>query len=274
MTRIAGNAPRLEPLARPNEMRPSSGPKGANESSDHYQTTSSSTQTGLRKLDAFRTPTTEGISTRPLLASRRRQASGPRVDPWLLARYRNAEMRSDHFAELLGRPRGPRIESARPRGRGPGRREVERAEAEANALEAEFLRNHGTPGSEFFTVPETSRPSAMPLPPLSAPLKRKMRRIRNETAAGGNRGVDGVMTRDEAHRLGIEFVGPGARLTRRGDALISADGLRQYRFQQKGKSGRNPVTGERWSSTGAQVNFESRSVPKGDWINNVHLDVQ
>ncbi|MEO0460840.1 MAG: hypothetical protein AAF219_08350, partial [Myxococcota bacterium] len=72
-------------------------------------------------------------------------------------------MRSDHFAELLGRPRGPRIESSRPRGRGPGRREVERAEAEANALEAEFLRNHGTPGSEFFTVPETSRPSAMPL---------------------------------------------------------------------------------------------------------------
>lgn len=70
-------------------------------------------------------------------------------------------MRADHFAELLGRPRGSRLESARPRGRGPGRREVERAEAEARRLEAEFMRNHGSSGSEFFTVPETQgRPLA------------------------------------------------------------------------------------------------------------------
>lgn len=33
------------------------------------------------------------------------------------------------------------------------------------------------------------------------------------------------------------------------------------------------MTGERWSKTGMQVNFQSRVKPTGRWENNVHLDV-
>jgi len=52
-----------------------------------------------------------------------------------------------------------------------------------------------------------------------------------------------------------------------GKALISKDGLRQYRFP-------SPKPGNPRSSTGHQSNFESRSKPDGPWENNGHLDVQ
>ncbi|MEL6196145.1 MAG: hypothetical protein AAFQ77_03745 [Myxococcota bacterium] len=152
-------------------------------------------------------------------------------------------------------------------------RDVERAEAEARRLEAEFMRAHGNPNDRYFTVPETARPPGLELPPLAPPLKRKIRRIKTEIAAGGEKGVAGTVTPAEAHRLGLEFVGPGARLRSDGQGLISADGLRQYRFPST-KSGRNPVDGEPWSATGRQANYESRPLPRGKYINNVHLDVK
>ena len=104
-------------------------------------------------------------------------------------------------------------------------------------------------------------------------LRNKMKRIRNATAAGGNQGISGSVSPEDAMRLGQEFVGPGARVMSHGGGLVSADGLRQFRFPSS-KRGINPMTGTPFSKTGVQVNFESRSVASGRWTSNVHLDVE
>ena len=106
---------------------------------------------------------------------------------------------------------------------------------------------------------------------LPRELRSKFNRILNEKAAGGNRGITGAVTEAQARQLGERFVGPGARETSVG--LLSADELRQFRLPAS-KRGTNPVTGEAWSKTGRQVNFESRSDPGGTWTSNVHLDVR
>ncbi|EAA5947469.1 TPA: RHS repeat-associated core domain-containing protein, partial [Salmonella enterica] len=106
-------------------------------------------------------------------------------------------------------------------------------------------------------------------------FKNKLKRIRNQTAAGGNRGITGVVSQNDAFKLGEAFVGPNyKRVSGYGsDLLISEDGLRQYRGPSP-KRGRNPLTGEPWSKTGTQVNFQSRPVPEGPWSGNVHLDTE
>jgi hypothetical protein len=103
-------------------------------------------------------------------------------------------------------------------------------------------------------------------------LRNKLKHIENATAAGGLRGVTGAVAEEEALALGERFVGSGYRVTNEGRLLISADGLRQFRMPSV-KRGINPLTGESFSRTGVQVNFESRPVPDGRWPNNVHLDV-
>ena len=40
-----------------------------------------------------------------------------------------------------------------------------------------------------------------------------------------------------------------------------------------GKKGVNPMTGEPFSKTGTQANFESRESPEGAFTSNVHLDI-
>jgi RHS repeat-associated protein len=110
---------------------------------------------------------------------------------------------------------------------------------------------------------------------LSSFLKNKLKRIKNETAAGGNRGISGSVTPAEARKLGEAFVGPGFRETSTPTGtpiLISSDGLRQFRGPAE-KSGINPVTAEPFSKTGTQVNFQSRPEPAGPFPSNVHLDV-
>jgi hypothetical protein len=99
-----------------------------------------------------------------------------------------------------------------------------------------------------------------------------MKRIGNEIAAGGNRGISGAVSSADALTLGERFVGPGYRVMSGNKGLISADGLRQFRFPAA-KRGVNPVTGQPWSNTGTQVNFQSRLEAVGEWLNNVHLDV-
>lgn len=99
-------------------------------------------------------------------------------------------------------------------------------------------------------------------------LRNKLKRIRNQTAAGGNRGVTGSVNRRDAFRLGEQFVGPGYRRTtgRNGEwILVSRDGLRQVR----GPSSKTTP----YSRTGTQMNFESGPTP-GNWVSNVHLDVK
>lgn len=265
---------RLSPSAASTQTQASApSARDVGEDALHY-VRASSTGAALQVPTGFEPSESSGVSTRPLLAARGRRAHARRVDPWLVARYRKAQMRADHFAEMLGRPRGPRLEPARSPGRGPTRRQVERVEAEARVLKLEYLRTHGDPAAEFFRVPEPIAQRALPLPRLSPQLRRKLSRIENQLAAGELRGVQGTVTEAEAHQLGVAFVGPGARLSRTGKALISADGLRQYRPATP-KGGRSPVDGQPWSRTGKQANFESRaSVNDTTWKNNVHLDVK
>ncbi|WP_409529676.1 RHS repeat-associated core domain-containing protein [Superficieibacter sp.] len=106
-------------------------------------------------------------------------------------------------------------------------------------------------------------------------FKDKLKRIRNQTAAGGNRGITGIVSNNDAFRLGEAFVGPNYKRSSGygSDLLISEDGLRQYRGPFP-KGGRNALTGEPWSKTGTQVNFQSRTIPEGSWSSNVHLDTE
>jgi hypothetical protein len=115
---------------------------------------------------------------------------------------------------------------------------------------------------------ESNAPKGLP-----NPLKNKMKRIRNQTAAGGNRGISGSVSNDDALRLGQEFVGPGYKVMSNGKGYVSADGLRTFRFPAN-KRGVNPATGEPWSNTGRQVNFETKAARDEASISNVHLDVQ
>lgn len=103
-------------------------------------------------------------------------------------------------------------------------------------------------------------------------LRNKMDRIQNQTAAGGNRGVSGSVSHEEAMRLGEAFVGPGHRPMSNGAGLVSADGRRTFRFPSP-KRGVNPRTGEPWSRTGTQANFETHGEDGGRPVSNVHLDV-
>ncbi|ECG1483879.1 type IV secretion protein Rhs, partial [Salmonella enterica subsp. enterica] len=118
-------------------------------------------------------------------------------------------------------------------------------------------------------------PSGLTCKLTNQQFKNKLKRIRNQTAAGGNRGITGVVSQNDAFKLGEAFVGPNyKRVSGYGsDLLISEDGLRQYRGPSP-KRGRNPLTGEPWSKTGTQVNFQSRPVPEGPWSGNVHLDTE
>jgi hypothetical protein len=76
----------------------------------------------------------------------------------------------------------------------------------------------------------------------------------------------GTATRAEADDIGKAWVGPNATPSESGKALISQDGLRQYRSPQEKRSSRESVTG-------TQANIESRSTPSGRWTNNGHLDI-
>lgn len=86
--------------------------------------------------------------------------------------------------------------------------------------------------------------------------------LRDAVKQKGNYGL-GCGTKAEANALGEAWVGQDARLSQHGDALVSRDGLRQYRF---------PLVKR---STGYyQANFESRFRPAGRWQNDGHLDIQ
>jgi hypothetical protein len=75
----------------------------------------------------------------------------------------------------------------------------------------------------------------------------------------GNFGL-GAFTRVEADVLGQSWVGAGATWSKDGTALVSEDGLRQYRpFALKRNSGV-------W-----QANLQARHVPNGEWQSNGHV---
>jgi RHS repeat-associated protein len=106
-------------------------------------------------------------------------------------------------------------------------------------------------------------------------FKNKLKRIKNQISAGGNKGITGKVSTKEAKALGEAFVGPNYKVVKGygADLLISEDKLRQYRGPSP-KKGINKITGEPWLKTGTQINFQSRDIPEGTWNNNVHLDVE
>ena len=106
--------------------------------------------------------------------------------------------------------------------------------------------------------------------------KTVLRRIRSwSRKPGGNTSVKGRFSDDEAIKLGRDFVGPNSKdiNTKKGRILVSEDGLRQFRFPSS-KTGIDTRSGQPWTSTGRQANFESRPQPKGRWTNNVHIEVK
>ena len=111
-------------------------------------------------------------------------------------------------------------------------------------------------------------------------LRSKYRKIDSATRQGGNTQVTGRVSQAEARQLAERFVGPGGQsFTRNGVQYYrSANGLRQVRgpSYKPTDAGRNvhPTSGQPYSNTGYQMNFESRLVPRGSFgQSNVHLDV-
>jgi hypothetical protein len=79
---------------------------------------------------------------------------------------------------------------------------------------------------------------------------------------GGNYGL-GSATYDDAIKAGEEWVGKGYRVSKDGSSWISEGGLRQFRPPSyKPKLG---IT---------QANFQWRTVNKGAWVSNGHLDIR
>lgn len=90
--------------------------------------------------------------------------------------------------------------------------------------------------------------------------------LRDAARGKGNFGI-GNATSEQADVMGRAWVGSGASQSSSGNALISRDGLRQYRFPSDKPNSAH-------ASTGVQANFESRSIPGGRWTNNANLDVE
>lgn len=109
----------------------------------------------------------------------------------------------------------------------------------------------------------------------------RLRRILGLSNKPGNTQITARLTQAEARELAEEFVGPGftQELTDKGGWMLrSEDGLRTVRGPSKKPTdaGRNvhPVSGQPFSMTGTQMNFQQRAVPKGPYDSNVHVDVE
>jgi YD repeat-containing protein len=75
-----------------------------------------------------------------------------------------------------------------------------------------------------------------------------------------------TITAEDAQILGEAWVGEGARLTSDGTGLVSANGLRVYRFPSSKPN--NPL-----ASTGTQANYIWKSSPTSKPIGNTHLNI-
>ncbi|MCU0829464.1 MAG: RHS repeat-associated core domain-containing protein, partial [Tabrizicola sp.] len=102
--------------------------------------------------------------------------------------------------------------------------------------------------------------------------KALLEKIFKQIGLKGNKQLTGTVSAAQADRLGRLFVGPGFRTVEQGKYLkyISADGQKIYRgpaFKQSA----HPVSGEAYSRTGVQVNFETMN--GSTRVSNVHLDI-
>jgi RHS repeat-associated protein len=97
---------------------------------------------------------------------------------------------------------------------------------------------------------------------LAAPrVSRTAAIVRDAAAGSGNFGL-GSGTMAQAAKAGQEWVGTGYRTASDGTTLVSEDGLRQWRPPSY-----KPKL-DKWQS-----NFQQRTVPRGPWDDNGHLDI-
>jgi hypothetical protein len=89
--------------------------------------------------------------------------------------------------------------------------------------------------------------------------------LRDAASNKGNTAL-GTATAEDAQALGEAWVGPGARETSDGSGLVSADGLRVYRYPSSKPN--SP-----YATTGVQANFESKMSPTGRPYANGHLNI-
>jgi hypothetical protein len=76
----------------------------------------------------------------------------------------------------------------------------------------------------------------------------------------------GTATAEDAQLLGEAWVGAGARQTRDGTGMVSADGLRVYRYPAEKRN--SP-----YATTGVQANFEYKLRPNVKPYSNGHLNI-
>ncbi len=89
--------------------------------------------------------------------------------------------------------------------------------------------------------------------------------LRSAAKGKGNFNLGSANT-STAVRLGRSWVGEGYKVSRDGKALVSRDGLRQFRPPSEKPN--SP-----YATTGTQANFEWRNIPTGRWQGNGHLDI-
>ena len=83
--------------------------------------------------------------------------------------------------------------------------------------------------------------------------------------AQGNQGNQRVYTHGEVLYMAMRWLGPGARVTRSGEGMISSDGTRFWR----------PPTSKDspYANTGIQSNFQRRDPNNGATLSNYHVNV-
>lgn len=104
-------------------------------------------------------------------------------------------------------------------------------------------------------------------------LNKKLFKIQRLLRQEGDHGLSGRVSPKDASALAKEYLGPNFRQSRTyNDVYISADGLRQVRGPNL-KYGQSEGTGQFYSNTNIQMNFQARTAPSGPYRRNVHLDV-
>ena len=131
------------------------------------------------------------------------------------------------------------------------------ARAAGGALLRQFLPRKGSEGSQSTQNSPQTAGSTAGEPNFAA----ESGVLRSAAQGKGNFGL-GNAKAEMSDRLGQAWVGKNSTLASDGRTLVSQDGLRQYR-----PSSFKPNLGR------AQANFEQRSVPKGQWQSNGHLDI-
>lgn len=112
--------------------------------------------------------------------------------------------------------------------------------------------------------PEVEAKKCADIPPQLT--QEEMSGILRDAASGKGNFTLGTSTAEDAQALGEAWVGPGARETSDGSGMVSADGLRVYRFPSEKPN--SP-----YADTGIQANFESKMAPTSRPYANGHLNI-